>query len=45
MTFPAKPASLPKLPAPTRISPTPATEQEQHQKNNQYGRHFSPLSI
>jgi hypothetical protein len=31
------------LPAPTRISPAPATEQKQHQKNNQQGRHFTPL--
>jgi hypothetical protein len=25
------------LAAPTRVSPAPATEQKQHQKNNQYG--------
>jgi hypothetical protein len=34
------------LPAPTRISPAPATEQKQHQKNNQQSRHgftFSPF--
>jgi len=30
------------LPAPSRIPPTPATKGKQHQKNNQYGRHFSP---
>ena len=33
----------PALPAPARISPPPTTEQKQHQKNNQQGRHFSPL--
>jgi hypothetical protein len=27
------------LAAPTRVSPAPATEQKQHQKNNQYGFH------
>ena len=31
------------LAAPTRISPPATTEQKQHQKNNQQGRHFSPL--
>jgi hypothetical protein len=32
-----------RLPAPTRISPSPATEYKQHYQNNQYSRHFSPL--
>src|ERR1019366_4909560 len=27
---------------PTRVSPAPATEQKQHQKNNQYGFHVVP---
>ena len=30
------------LAAPTRVSPAPATEQKQHQKNNQYGFHVVP---
>jgi hypothetical protein len=28
------------LAAPTTVSPAPATEQKQHQENNQYGFHF-----
>ena len=28
------------LSAPARVSPAPATEQQQHHKNNQYGFHF-----
>jgi hypothetical protein len=31
-----------ELAAPTRVSPAPATEQKQHQKNNQYGFHVVP---
>jgi hypothetical protein len=31
--------SLIALGAPTRVSPAPATEQKQHQKNNQYSIH------
>jgi hypothetical protein len=27
------------LAAPTRVAPAPATEQKQHQENNQYGFH------
>jgi hypothetical protein len=30
------------LAAPTRVSPPSATEQKQHQENNQYGFHFVP---
>ena len=33
------------LPAPTRVSPAPATEQEQHHKNNQYGFHSYNLTL
>jgi hypothetical protein len=33
---------LSALAAPTRVSPAPATEQEQHHKNNQYGFHVAP---
>jgi hypothetical protein len=30
------------LAAPTTVSPAPAAEQKQHQKNNQYGFHVVP---
>jgi hypothetical protein len=32
-----------ELSAPTRVAPASAAEHKQHQKNNQYGHHFSSL--